>query len=137
MESTIEYISNNHKDEFWEDVLSTPYNLLQNQRDSLKQEIVKTSCDIVNVVQEKKNKIFESQSLFQKSLNNISDIQKNIQKINSEYANYNLNELLQESQKKIEPKNKFMETYNVENVINSKKFRKVEDFGFLQKLQEI
>ena len=133
MESSIEYISKNYKDEFWEDVLSTPYNLVQNKRDTLKQEIVKTSCDIVSVVQEKKNKIFESQNLFQKSLNNISQIQDNINKINQEYANYDLNGLLQESQKKIETKNKFLETYNVESIINTKKFRRVEEFSFIQK----
>ena len=70
MES-VYFIEQNYQDPFWEDVQATPCNLLENKQDGVKQKIVQTQCDIVEVVQEKKGKIFESRNLFDKVRGNI------------------------------------------------------------------
>jgi hypothetical protein len=122
---TIGYIRANCRDEFWEEILATPCNLLGLRLDALNQEIVQSQCDIVEVVQEKKGEIFESRDLIEKVRTNICQLQDSISEIRDQKHDF---QSLLDNKPEILQKHKFLETQKASSLIKSLKFRRLEDF---------
>lgn len=130
---SIEHIKENFQDEFWEDVLATPCDMLSLKLDSLKQELVTSQCDQVDSVQKKKGLIFESRALLDKVRVNINVLQNSISQVKESKKDF---KVLVKDKKDILPKHKFLKVSKAESIVKSLKFRRLEDFKLIRNLFE-